>query len=99
MICLLGRLCLQAALLRAYASERIRERDSIVEAAITLVVSTTKNNGGIESGSDGGGSGGGRDGFDAKAVQELLDRRKRLSEETNDLDLTDVMVDGTYVRT
>eukprot|EP00904_Undaria_pinnatifida_P006728 jgi/Undpi1/3185/HiC_scaffold_15.g06559.m1 len=85
----------QAALLRAYASERIRERDAIVEAAITLAVSSTKSHKGEINGSSSNSRNGGSDrddGCGAKAMQELLDRRKRLSEEPDDLDITDVMV-------
>lgn len=63
----------KAALLRAYAVDRIHERDSLVEAALAFVTSTAEaqNN---------------NNGSDAKAVEELMEWRKRLGEESKDLD-------------
>lgn len=63
----------KAALLRAYAVDRIHERDSLVEVALAFVMSSaeTQNN---------------NTGSDAKAVEELMEWRKRLGEESKDLD-------------
>ncbi|CBJ25844.1 conserved unknown protein [Ectocarpus siliculosus] len=81
----------QAALLRAYAVDRIHERDSLVEAALAFVVSTAETTSSI--GGSGSTSANDENGYDAKAVQELLEWRERLGEETKNLDLGDA-VDG-----
>ncbi|CAN0272101.1 unnamed protein product, partial [Ectocarpus sp. 12 AP-2014] len=79
------------ALLRAYAVDRIHERDSLVEAALAFVVNTA------ETPSNIGGSGStcanDENGYDAKAVQELLEWRERLGEETKNLDPGDAVDD------
>ncbi|CAM9259276.1 unnamed protein product [Ectocarpus sp. 12 AP-2014] len=81
----------QAALLRAYAVDRIHERDSLVEAALAFVVSTAETPSNI--GGSGSTSANDENGYDAKAVQELLEWRERLGEETKNLDPGDA-VDG-----
>ncbi|CAM9718090.1 unnamed protein product, partial [Ectocarpus sp. 13 AM-2016] len=66
----------QAALLRAYAVDRIHERDSLVEAALAFVVSTAETPSNIEG--SGSTSANDENVYDAKAVQELLEWRERL---------------------
>lgn len=85
----------QAALLRAYAVDRIHERDSLVEAALAFVVSTAETSSSI--GGNGSTSANDESGYDAKAVQELLEWRERLGEETKNLDPGDA-VDGKNYR-
>lgn len=70
----------QAALLRAYAVDRIHERDSLVEVALAFVANTVEAQSSKNSGDAGD------NGYDAQAVQELLEWRKRLGEETKELD-------------
>eukprot|EP00903_Cladosiphon_okamuranus_P012052 g11316.t1 len=70
----------QAALLRAYAVDRIHERDSLVEVALAFVAST------VEAKSNSNGADAGDNGVDAEAVEELLEWRRRLGEETKELD-------------
>lgn len=70
----------QAALLRAYAVDRIHERDSLVEVALAFVANTA------EAQSNCNGADAGDNGYDPEAVEELLEWRRRLGEETKELD-------------
>eukprot|EP00752_Nemacystus_decipiens_P008634 g7710.t1 len=70
----------QAALLRAYAVDRIHERDSLVEVALAFVASMA------EAQNSSNGADTGSNGYDAAAVEELLEWRRRLGEETKELD-------------
>lgn len=72
-------------MLRQYVADRIHQRDSLVEAALALVISNARNK--CDGDDDG-------EECDAKAAQELLEWRKRLNEESNDLDPTDAVVNG-----
>lgn len=75
----------QAAVLRQYVADCIRQRDSLVEAALNFIVSRA---GGESIASNGG------DVCDSKMVQELLDWWERLKGESKDLDPTEATVKG-----
>ncbi|CAN0075535.1 unnamed protein product, partial [Pylaiella littoralis] len=72
----------QAALLRAYAVDRIHERDALVEAALAFVASAAESQSSTSSSNNNDND----NGYETKAVHELLEWRKRLGEETKTLD-------------
>lgn len=96
----------KAALLRRHFADRIHERDSLAEAALTLLAGkpgAADNNNHNRNDSiiknrvycaKCGEEHIAMDSSDSEALQELRDWQKRLIEEFQDLDPTDVIVNG-----
>lgn len=85
---------IQAALLRRHVADLLHQRDSLVEAALTLVVDAgvgynRRSDG--DGGKEGNDNGGDCDGL---AAQELSEWHERLKAESRDLDPTDIVLDG-----